>query len=36
MNKTKIDGKQFEITYVLSGWGISEGFVAFGFKPKEG
>ena len=26
----------FEITYVLSGWGIKEGYVVFGIKRKDG
>lgn len=25
----------FEITYVLSGWGIKEGYVVFGIKRKD-
>jgi len=25
----------YEITYVLSGWGLKEGYVAFGIKEKE-
>lgn len=27
--------KEYEITYVLSGWGIKEDFCVFGIKPKE-
>lgn len=27
-----INYKKYEITYVLSGWGIREGFVVFGIK----
>lgn len=30
-----IDGKLFEITYVLSGWGIKEDYVVFGIKAHE-
>ena len=28
-----LNTRQYEITYVLSGWGIEDGFVAFGIKP---
>ena len=28
-----LDNKLFEITYVLSGWHIEEGYVVFGIKP---
>lgn len=31
--RTKLDEMEFEITYVLSGWGLEPGFVAFGIKP---
>lgn len=27
-----IESKTYEITYVLSGWGIKEGYVVFGIK----
>ena len=27
--------KTYEITYVISGWGLKEGYVAFGIKPVE-
>lgn len=27
--------KEYEITYVLSGWGIKNGYCVFGIKPKE-
>lgn len=27
-----LNSKEYEIKYVLSGWGIKEGFVAFGIK----
>ena len=30
-----VGGKTFEITYVLSGWGIESGYVAFGIAMKE-
>lgn len=30
-----IDSREYEITYVLSGWGIKEGYVAFGIKEVE-
>lgn len=30
-----LDGKLFEITYVLSGWHIEQGYVVFGMKPVE-
>jgi hypothetical protein len=28
----EIDWHEYEITYVLSGWGLKEGYVAFGIK----
>lgn len=28
-----LDGKKFEITYVLSGWHIEQDYVVFGIKP---
>ena len=31
-----LDGKLFEITYVLSGWNIETGYVVFSMKPVEG
>ena len=31
----KLNGKEYTITYVLSGWGIEPGKVAFGIKPAE-
>lgn len=31
-----LDHKIYEITYVLSGWGIKEDYVVFGIKPLEG
>lgn len=30
-----IDEVTYEITYVLNGWGLKNGFVAFGIKLKE-
>lgn len=30
-----LNTKVYEITYVLSGWGIREGFAVFGIKPVE-
>ena len=27
-----IEFKEYEITYVLSGWGLKQGYVVFGFK----
>lgn len=30
-----IDKKRYEITYVLSGWGIKENYVVFGIKEVE-
>ena len=29
---SELNDKWFEITYVLSGWGLQEGYVAFGIK----
>lgn len=29
----EIAHKTYEITYVISGWGLKEGYVAFGIKP---
>ena len=31
--RTDLDEMEFKITYVLSGWGLEPGFVAFGIKP---
>lgn len=31
--RTGLEDMEFEITYVLSGWGLEPGFVAFGIKP---
>lgn len=31
--KHKLNGAEFRIGYVLSGWGIEEGYVAFSIKP---
>ena len=31
----KLIGKRYRITYVLNGWGISDGFVVFSIKPEE-
>ena len=31
----KIDNRTYEITYVLSGYGIQEGYVVFGIKEKK-
>lgn len=31
-----IKGKTYMITYVLSGWGIKNGYVVFGIKETEG
>lgn len=33
---SKLDEMEFEITYVLSGWGLEPGFVAFGIRPFPG
>ena len=30
-----LDDKTFKITYVLSGWGIEQGYVVFGIKDKR-
>ena len=30
-----LKGKQYEITYVLNGWGIEPGYCVFGIKPME-
>ena len=30
-----IDEMEFEITYVLNGWGLKDGYVAFAIKRKE-
>lgn len=30
-----INNKLFEITYVLSGWGLKEGYVVFGIRKTE-
>lgn len=32
-NTHKLNGKEYEITYVLSGWGLEDGFVVLGIKP---
>ena len=32
MNYHAIERKEYEITYVLSGWGLEQGYVVFGFK----
>ena len=29
-------GRQFEITYVLQGWGLQEGYCVFGIKEVKG
>lgn len=31
--RTDLDEMEFKITYVLSGWGLEPGFVAFGIRP---
>ena len=31
-----LTGKQYQITYVLSGWGLKDGFVAFGIRLIQG
>lgn len=31
----KLDGIKFKITYVLSGWGIENGYVVFGIKKED-
>lgn len=31
----RLDEIEFEITYVLSGWGLKDGYVVFGIKQKE-
>lgn len=33
--KHPLNDKVYEITYVLSGWGIQEGYVVFGIKRVE-
>lgn len=33
-NSHLLNDKVFEITYVLSGWGLCEGYVAFAIKEK--
>lgn len=33
--KHEIQNKIYEITYVLSGWGLKEGYVVFGIKEVE-
>jgi len=30
-----LDEKMYEITYVLSGWGIQDGYVVFGIREAE-
>lgn len=30
--KHPLNGRQFEITYVISGWGLQNNYVAFGIK----
>lgn len=30
-----IEGKAYEITYVLNGWGIKNGYVVFGIKEQS-
>lgn len=35
MNSHKLNTEFFEITYVLSGWGIKDGYVVFGIKRIE-
>ena len=32
----QINEETYEITYVLSGWGLKDGFVVLGIKLKEG
>lgn len=31
----KIEGMPYRITYVLSGWGLTDGYVAFGIEEVE-
>lgn len=31
----EIEGKVFEITYLLKGWGLQDNYVVFAFKNKE-
>ena len=31
----QLNGKEYVITYVLSDWGIKEGYVVLGIKPKD-
>lgn len=31
-----LNGKEYEITYVLSGWGLQEGWVVFGIREIKG
>ena len=33
--KHKLNGKEYEITYVLGGWGLNTGYLALGIKPHE-
>ena len=29
-----LNGREYEVTYVLSGWGLSDGYVALGIAPR--
>lgn len=33
--KHPLNGRPFEITYVISGWGLRDGFVAFGIRKVD-
>lgn len=33
---SELEHKVYEITYVINGWGLKNGFVAFGIREKEG
>ena len=35
VSMSEIEGKVFEITYILEGWGLCENYVVFAFKNKE-
>lgn len=30
-----LNNKKFQITYILSGWGLNNGYVAFGIKERQ-
>lgn len=35
MTHHPLNKRKYEITYVLNGWGIEDGYVAFGIRPVE-